>query len=237
MIRHQLESLLREDDYARCWTDSPPPYPTFLDAAAAQFAQQGTAEVDDLSASIRPWGRNRIRIDGKFRTSRGPMTYFVELVWLPRANMFRGHVSVYETPPEPEPKSVDQFIAALNAIVAEHDLILYGQAHLAAEGVDEKAVDLPRAYPAVFALFERFPEEDFGAPGVLVHMLEARGGFDAALRASLLRRPSIPAVTLAQRRMHAMRLQGEKETWLELLKIVAANPTLPDALKPLFQSR
>ena len=230
-MRHFLKSQVSEAAFAECLPADPPPYQEFLDAACERLSTKVSTRIDHLSGSIRPWGRNRVRIDGALKTTEGVKIYYVELVWLPSSNSYRGNASVWDTPPEPEPKSIDQFIAALNGIVNEDEIIFSAQAYNAAEGVDENSEDLPRAFPAMFSLFERFLDEDFGNPGILVHMMEARGGYEDELVKSLQRKPSIPAVTLVNRLLNSSLPQADRERWMHVLSKVANSDTADEAAK------
>lgn len=220
-MRELLKSQIPERIFAECWTDTTPPYAAFLDAADERLSAQIDAPVTQFTGAIRSWGGNRVRIDGDLRDAGGDKTYYLELVWLPRSSSYRGNANVRDSIPRPESKTVDQFIAALDAIENDNEIIFEGQVYQAAEGVDEADPNLQQAFPAIFRLFERFPEEDFGAPGILVHLMEARGGYDSLLTASLQRLPSIPAVTMVNRILNSPLSTDQRGEWLQLLQAVA----------------
>jgi hypothetical protein len=220
-MRELLQSQISERAFAECWTDTTPPYDAFLDAADERLSAQIEAPVTQFTGAIRSWGHNRVRIDGDLRDAGGDKTYYLELVWLPRFDSYRGNANVRDSIPLPEPKTVDQFIADLDAIENDDEIIFEGQVYQAAEGVDESDPNLQKAFPAIFRLFERFPEEDFGAPGILVHLMETRGGYDSLLTASLKRIPSIPAVTMVNRILNSPLTADQRGEWLQVLQAVA----------------
>src|SRR5262245_27654729 len=76
-----------------------------------------------------------------------------------------------------EPKEID----------IDNTQYLYGLLN----GFDDLPVEERRkAIPAMFALFERYPEAELGNPGPLVHTIEAMGGYENQLRMSIERCPS-----------------------------------------------
>jgi len=230
-MRELLESQIPERVFADSWNGVPPPYQQFLAAASDRLAMQVSGPVSRFAASIRSSGENRVRIDGELTVPEGDKTYYVEMVWLPSSGTYRGTARAWDTPPEPRPKSVDQFIAALDAIVDEQELIFEGQAWEAAQGVDERATDLTGAFPAVFRLFERFPDEDFGCPGPLVHLMVARGGYKDLLLASITRAPSITVVTMVNRLLNSQLPRAERSLWIQALRNAAHSPTAIEDVK------
>lgn len=218
-----------------CWEITPPSFQAFLDVATERLSVHALEiEVTQFSAAIRPWGRNRVRVDGEFRTrEERPQTYYIEVVWLPSSNSYRGQASVHNTPPEIEPKSVDQFIAALDAIIDEKTMILAGQAFQAVNGVDLKAKDLSRAYPGIFSLFERFPDETFDSPETLISLMVEVGGYEEELIKSLQRVPNLPGVTLVSHLLQSAPATGERQRWISLLREVADSSSAHESVKKL----
>lgn len=234
-MRELLQSHISEEVFNACWETTPPSFHGFLDAAAERLSVHACeGDAVGFRAAIRPWGRNRIRVDGEFRTRDGnSRTYYIEVVWLPASNSYRGQARVYNTPPEIEPKSVDQFIAALDSIIEEETMILAGQAFQAASGVDLKAKDLSCAYPAIFRLFERFQDEYFDSPEALMSLLVDGGGYEKELIKSLQRAPSLPGVTLVSYLMQAATSANERQRWLSILREVGDSTSAPTSVKEL----
>jgi len=164
-----------------------------------------------------------VRVDGDIIEGEGSKTFYAELVWLPSLGSYRGIAQAWSPSPEPEPKSIDEFIASINAIADDETETFEGLILDAAEGIDGVSKDLPLAYSAVFSLFERFPQEDFGNPGVLVFLLEKRGEYKRELNRSLSRKPSIPAVTLVGRLLRGDLTGDERAAWIASLREVASS--------------
>jgi hypothetical protein len=230
-MRELLKSQISEHAFAECWTGTTPPYDAFLDLAGERLSAQIVAPVTQFTGAIRSWGDNRVRIDGDLRDAGGDKTYYLELVWLPRSNSYRGNANVRDSIPPPEPKTVDQFIAALDAIQNDEEIIFEGQVYQAAAGVDEADPNLHQAFPAFFRLFERFPEEDFGAPGILVHLMEARDGYDGLLTESLKRIPSLPTVTMVNRILNSPLTADQRGEWLRILQAVSDSDSCVAAVR------
>jgi hypothetical protein len=138
---------------------------------------------------------------------------------------------VHQALPKPQDKTVDDFIAALDAIRDESQTIFVGQVFNAMEGLDENDAEISRAYPAIFRLFERFPEEDFGNPGHLVHLLVMRRGHESLLAESLRRTPSIPALELAYELAINSPTPSERASWLEEVRRIAACVAAPQPVR------
>lgn len=77
--------------------------------------------------------------------------------------------------------------------------------------------------PAMFSLLERFPDADFGSPGLIVHELEAiydaQGGHAHLpfLRDSLTRKPTPLTVWMVNRLLNAPLPKEQREFWLSEL--------------------
>ena len=198
-MRELIRRAVTQETFAACWEEIIPPYDEFLDAVDERVLAGLMPPVTQLTADARADGANRMRVDGTLRDAAGDKTFYLELVWLPRFGSFRGRATLNEAVPEPTPKTTEQFIAALDSIVDEEKIIFKGQVYDAFAGFNESAPDAVRAYAAIFRLFERFPQEDFGNPGSLVHFMESHGGYECLLENSILREPSIPAVVMVNR--------------------------------------
>ncbi len=228
-MREFIESQVSPPAFAACWPDTAPPYGGFLDTACDKLSGKISLPVTKFTCSLRACGDQRIRLDGKFTDAHGDKAFYLELVWLPRFRSYRGDVNVWNSLPPPAPKSVAQFIAALAAITEDDDeMVFEGQVYDAVGGVDQAVADIDRAFPAIFDLFERFPEGDFGNPGPLVHLLEARGGYHDLLADSLHRHPSIPAVTMVNRLLNSPLPTDERTRWLNTLQAVSSSSANAD---------
>jgi len=81
-----------------------------------------------------------------------------------------------------------------------------------------------RAMPAMFSLFERFPDADFGSPGPLVHELEAIPNYLPLLRTSLGRVPTGHTVWMMNRVLNTKLPDDHRELWLSELRAVLVHP-------------
>ncbi len=232
-VRELLKHKVSEQAFAECWPNQAPPFDLFLEVASEKLSGEVTPPIAGFTASVRSYGENRIRIDGQLSDSSGNKTYYLELVWLPRLQSFRGNAKVYNTIPAPKPKSIEQFIAALDAIADDDELEFEGQVYAVVEGLDESDENLKCAFTAIFDLFERLPEEDFGTPGALVHLLEARGGYKDLLKDSIHRRPSIPTVTMVNRLLNSSLTTDERDGWLDSLLEIVGSSSSADSVKDL----
>jgi hypothetical protein len=221
-IRRLLLAQIPEESFLESWSGVPVAYQSFLDDAARRLAKHLPDQIEDLKAGIRSDGLQRIRLDGSALSDSQSLTFYAEIVWIPSSKTFRGNVSVRQTRPMPPEKTVDDFIATLDGIRDECETIFVGQVFNAMEGLDENDALISHAYPAIFRLFERFPEEDFGNPGHLVHLMLMRRGHESLLAESLRRAPSIPALELAYELAINSPTPSEQASWLEEVRRVAA---------------
>jgi hypothetical protein len=79
------------------------------------------------------------------------------------------------------------------------------------------------AMPAMFSLMERYPDADFGAPGALVHELEAMGAYESSLLASLSRRPVYLTVLMANRILNGQPIGAGRDLWLNALRAASGH--------------
>jgi hypothetical protein len=221
-MKRLLQTEITERDFTECWSGDAPPHSEFLDAAAERLSSQVSGDVSAFSAAIKPWGSNRVRIDGSLNAGGCDKTYYIEVVWLPTSSSYRGVASVRDTLPTPEPKSIEQFIADLDAIVGEEEVILEGQIFQALEGIDEASEGLHRAYPAIFRLLERFPEEESGMHNHLIDILEQGGRYEGQLLESIRRVPSIPAVQAAYGLLRTASTEDMRSEWLKEIQRIAS---------------
>jgi hypothetical protein len=220
-MRSLLQSEITERDFTECWNGDAPPYHEFLDAAVERLSSQVSGDVTTFSAAIKRWGSNRVRIDGSLKENGCDKTYYVEVVWLPASRSYRGSASVWNTPPIPDPKSIQQFIVDLDAIVDEEAVILEGQIFQALQGVDEASEDLAGAFPAILRLFERFPDVESGMHDHLIHILDQGARCEGLLLDSIRRAPSIPAVQAAYGLLQSATTEERRSEWLKEIQRIS----------------
>ncbi|MBL8922678.1 MAG: bifunctional folylpolyglutamate synthase/dihydrofolate synthase [Myxococcaceae bacterium] len=81
---------------------------------------------------------------------------------------------------------------------------------------------------AVFALLEAFPDAEFGTPGVVVHEVERRPGFEDDLEASLTRQPTFLTVSMVNRLMNLTNDPKALARWSAVLEAATRNERAPD---------
>lgn len=81
-----------------------------------------------------------------------------------------------------------------------------------------------RAVVALFGVIERFPENDFGSPGPLVHALEAIPGYEPFLMESLRRVPAELSVWMVSRILSSDLPAEANAVWVSELRQVLKNP-------------
>ena len=84
-----------------------------------------------------------------------------------------------------------------------------------------------RAIQSMFELMERFPDADLGAPGPLVHEIEAIDGYQASLRQSLRRRPTDLTLWMVNRILNSALDEESRRSWLNEMHAVANHPSAP----------
>jgi hypothetical protein len=93
----------------------------------------------------------------------------------------------------------------------------------------------------MFALFESFPDADFGWPGPLTHEIEAMGEYEESLRDSLHRAPALATVDLLMRILNSDLPDNDRQAWLSEAAAVLNHPkTTPDTkdgLEEYFESK
>lgn len=82
----------------------------------------------------------------------------------------------------------------------------------------------------VLRLFERFPEEDFGAPGPLAHAIEKyyKRGYELELEASLERGPTPLTLWLANRIINANDENAPR--FRRILRFISTRGDLPETI-------
>ncbi|HEY8099401.1 MAG TPA: hypothetical protein VIF82_01510 [Burkholderiaceae bacterium] len=89
------------------------------------------------------------------------------------------------------------------------------------------------ALPAMFGLIERCCDEDLGAPGPLVHEIEAIRGYEESLIESLTRKPTLLTTWMANRILNAALDVKGREKWLSVLSNVTAHSLAPEDVRSL----
>jgi hypothetical protein len=87
-----------------------------------------------------------------------------------------------------------------------------------------------RVIPAIFGVMERHPEAELGAPGPLVHEVEALPSYETLLRESLRRQPALLSIWMANRLANATD-GSEREGWLAELRAVLDHANASASLK------
>ncbi|VVE53205.1 hypothetical protein PAQ31011_04851 [Pandoraea aquatica] len=76
--------------------------------------------------------------------------------------------------------------------------------------------------PSIFRFFEKYPLEDCGAPGTLVHLTEHfYPGYKGVLLESLARAPSFNALLMVNRVLNSSLSAQEREEYFSALRAVA----------------
>lgn len=91
--------------------------------------------------------------------------------------------------------------------------------------------DPTAVFPAVFALIERFPGAELGAPGPVVHELESLGGYNQELSLSVRRRPTNLTVWMVNRILNSLSAPQDRAPWLSLLRLAAEHPDSSEPVK------
>lgn len=88
-------------------------------------------------------------------------------------------------------------------------------------------VNREEALPVMLTILERYPEEELGSPGPLVHAIEKCRGFEKLLLESLKRQPG----TLTVWMVYKLWLATSETVYYEALKDVLSNPKATDLVK------
>jgi hypothetical protein len=90
-----------------------------------------------------------------------------------------------------------------------------------------------QAADAIFGLIERFPDADFGAPGPLVHELEATPGYEPHLVRSLRRKPTALTVWMLNRILNSNLTESSRTAWIKELRDASQNSMAPESAREL----
>ncbi|MEM1282278.1 MAG: hypothetical protein AAGG81_01850 [Chlamydiota bacterium] len=83
------------------------------------------------------------------------------------------------------------------------------------------------ALEGMFGILERYPDEELGSPGPLVHAIEKCSGYEEALFESLKRQPS----TLTVWMLHRLIKYDPKPRYVEILRAVIRHPNISEQNK------
>jgi hypothetical protein len=130
----------------------------------------------------------------------------------------------------PESKRIDAIIQTISAIRPKGDDYLEQLEELCDE--IESLPDGKKAMNPLFALLEKYPNVDFGAPGPVVHLLETyyKKGYEEALLASLARRPVPLTVWMLNRLINGSSGKA-KASYLEVMQRLASNKDMPASIR------
>ncbi|CDR34304.1 hypothetical protein [Criblamydia sequanensis] len=90
-----------------------------------------------------------------------------------------------------------------------------------------QAKNKEEALPALFGILEKYPEEELGSPGPLVHAIEKCKGYEKALIYSLDRRPSTLGIWMLYR---LLKKRSDSE-YKEALRKIKINPLSSEQMK------
>lgn len=87
------------------------------------------------------------------------------------------------------------------------------------------------AIPEMFSLMERMPDTKLGAPGPLVHTLEAIPGYEQYLVDSVRKKPSLLSVWMVNRILNSPITEDRRLFWMTLLQESVDRPDLPKSVR------
>ena len=94
-----------------------------------------------------------------------------------------------------------------------------------------KVPNAPAALPALFGVLERHPDFFLGAPGPVVHTIEAIGGHAQELGNSIERTPVDLTVWMVNRLLNSALDVDARKSWIETLRAVADNPEVAEPVR------
>jgi hypothetical protein len=124
-----------------------------------------------------------------------------------------------------KPKKIDSIIETLTAFRPKGDYL--DQLETLCEEIEGLSNGI-QAMPSLFAILEKHPKTDFGAPGPIVHLLETyyKKGYEEALLESLARLPVPLTVWMLNRIINGS--SGKTKTrYLDVMKGIAADGAVP----------
>lgn len=95
--------------------------------------------------------------------------------------------------------------------------------------LEEAPLDEATQLPAVLGFMEEHPDVDFGGPGALVHFVEQFDGpgYEAALLASLERRPTFITTMLLNRLINGTKGAKRRAALIAAMRATATHPRVP----------
>ena len=122
-------------------------------------------------------------------------------------------------------ESVEELTAELNAFEPSDDVTDNDEKLQIWVDRWDVAPDKEQALPAMFGLFERYPEAmvlgDHGEAGPIVHAIEGVTGYEQTLAESLERMPSYYGVWMVKRLLDSNPTQDVRDWWTALLRKIA----------------
>ena len=124
-------------------------------------------------------------------------------------------------------RNIDEVIADLESYSLSDDLLPLSELtqELIETGEPEKAI------PVLFSIMERYPGEDLGSPGPLVHTLEKCREYESYLSESVNRQPTYLNVWMVNRILNSNISRSKRESLLTLLASVLTNPKAGESEK------
>jgi hypothetical protein len=92
-----------------------------------------------------------------------------------------------------------------------------------------------KAVHAILHIIERFPDDDFGTPGALVHTLEDIPGYESYVLESVERQPAPLSVQMVSRMLNSASSRDEKHRLFRIIQAVLEKPTAPESAKEMAQ--
>jgi hypothetical protein len=129
------------------------------------------------------------------------------------------------------PKTIEETIEGLMQLAPEPGKVdLVSELYRLLDGF-AALPERERALPTMFALFEKYPEEDFGSPGPLVHSIEKVAGYESELKTSIRRLPTQSTVWMVNRILNGNLVAAERRRWIGELNAVREHPLASETVK------
>ena len=124
-------------------------------------------------------------------------------------------------------RSFNEIVRDLNNYVPSYDWLILSELtrELFETGEAEKAIDV------MFSIMEKYPDEDLGNPGSLVHTLEKCQGYESHLIKSVQRQPTYYNVWMVNRILNSDVSLNYRESLLALLASVLNHPKADESAK------
>lgn len=126
----------------------------------------------------------------------------------------------------------DEVIADLDAFVPVDETENVGRLYEILDPLKSLAPQLRvPVIAAILRLIERHPDAELGAPGPLVHELEALPGYEPFLSDSVARQPAGLNIWMVNRILNEVRSATIRSNWLDLLHTVLEHPLASEESK------